>query len=344
MNNREVLVNTVQVLNNKDNQIHNRVENTSKVNDSIGSKDISIRRAQIINLVETGDTSEFDKLLQAIEDEDDFIRCIAAKGLGRSGNLMAIDILIKLLKDKSPALRKQAALALGKLGDTKAIQPLVDALKDKDRAVRKAAKKSIAEINRSGLKSDQIDKIASSENNGKSPEITGENDKVPSSLSDNIIVDLQKKPAYEKDNPRSEKDISLPILRDQKQSESNNNDVDSLIKGLSDTDQEVRTKSIRLLRNKIHEGDTSALDSLIESLKNDESAYIRSKAAVYLGVIKDKKAIEPLELTLKDESGYVRKKAKEALGIIKEANHIKHINKPAQIKETGVVSNCSGIT
>jgi chromosome partitioning protein len=330
MNDRVVLANTGQVLSNKDNQTRNRGENNSKVSDSIESEDISIRRAQIINLIESGDTTDFNKLLHAVEDEDDFIRCIAAKGLGKSGNLIAIDILIKSLKDNSPALRKQAALALGKLGDTKAIPPLVGALKDKDRVVRKAAKKSIAKINRSGVKSGETGKISTE----KSSETADGDDNTLSSLPDNIILDFQKETIDKIDNPKKAEDFALPVTGDQKRPESSNNDVDSLIKGLNDTDQEVRIRSIRLLRTEIHDGDMSALDSLIESLKNDKSAYIRSKAAVYLGIIKNRKAIEPLELALKDESCHVRKKAKEALGIIEEANHIKHINKLVQIKET----------
>lgn len=283
-----------------------------KIISSTNSKNVSTKRIQIFDMVEKSDPDAFNEFLQALDDEDDYVRCIAAKGLGKLGKPQAVDLLINSLKDESPAVRKQSASSLGRLGNIKARQPLIDALKDKDRIVRKAAKRALSKINKSKIK--------------KESEIEETDEKGCADISNNKYINISSSDAFEqaelKAGPVGEDNIeseAIPqLVKCEDLSKGKNSDIESLIKSLNDSDQETRIKSIRLLRNKIKEEDTFALDPLIKSL-SDESAYIRSKAAVYLGIIKDKKAIKPLELALRDNSGYVRKQAQEALKIIKNA-------------------------
>ena len=53
---------------------------------------------------------------------------------------------IQALEDESEDVRKVAAMALGEIGDARAVEPLTKALKDKKRDVRKAAKEALKRI------------------------------------------------------------------------------------------------------------------------------------------------------------------------------------------------------
>ncbi|MFO7966347.1 MAG: HEAT repeat domain-containing protein [Archaeoglobaceae archaeon] len=78
--------------------------------------------------------------------------------------------------------------------------------------------------------------------------------------------------------------------------------------------REYAAKALGLL------GDTKAVESLIEALK-DENENVRDKAAQALGEIKDERAIKPLEAALSDVHWFVRKSAAASLnnyGLYKE--------------------------
>lgn len=121
----------------------------SEIIEWIKSLDSQTRRNQITKLADNGDEYAIKILLKLIDDNDDYTRCIAAKGLGKINHPASVSALIKSLKDKSAAVRKQSALALGRIVDIKSKPFLFNALNDADRSVRKAAKKSLSKIDRS---------------------------------------------------------------------------------------------------------------------------------------------------------------------------------------------------
>ena len=67
--------------------------------------------------------------IEALKDEDPYVRCLAAFTLGKLRDERALPALIEALKDKKSSVRRNAALALGELRDQRAIDPLIAALK-----------------------------------------------------------------------------------------------------------------------------------------------------------------------------------------------------------------------
>ncbi|GAI50615.1 unnamed protein product, partial [marine sediment metagenome] len=58
----------------------------------------------------------------------------------------AVEPLIQALKDEDEFVRSHAAEALENIGDARAVEPLIQALKDKERSVRFAAEAALREI------------------------------------------------------------------------------------------------------------------------------------------------------------------------------------------------------
>ncbi|MGC1119580.1 MAG: HEAT repeat domain-containing protein [Candidatus Methanofastidiosia archaeon] len=77
-----------------------------------------------------------EALIVALEDENRFVRRMAAIVLGTIRDRRAVEPLIKALKDKDTNIRRCAAESLGKLKDKRAIEPLILALKEEKDSIR----------------------------------------------------------------------------------------------------------------------------------------------------------------------------------------------------------------
>jgi HEAT repeat protein len=71
-----------------------------------------------------------DLLIQALHDNDDEIREIAALVLGEIGSERAVGSLILALSDTKSDVQIQAAVALGKIKSEQAVEPLIQKLTD----------------------------------------------------------------------------------------------------------------------------------------------------------------------------------------------------------------------
>jgi HEAT repeat protein len=95
-------------------------------------------------------------LLEALKDEDDFVRRSAAAALGRLGEIAAqradvIPALLGALRDEDPWVRASAAEALGRLGEAATQHPgvipaLLEALKDEDDFLRWSAAAALGRL------------------------------------------------------------------------------------------------------------------------------------------------------------------------------------------------------
>lgn len=85
-------------------------------------------------------------LIQALTDEDRWIRYLAADALANIGATNAVDSLITLLSDPEQDVRFAAAAALGKLGDPKAIKDLQEVLESDNGYVKVAAEEALTMI------------------------------------------------------------------------------------------------------------------------------------------------------------------------------------------------------
>jgi HEAT repeat protein len=98
--------------------------------------------------------------------------------------------------------------------------------------------------------------------------------------------------------------LVLPVLGQEQV-----NDIDSLIKALTDNNSSVRSHAASSLGDL---KDPRAVEPLIQTLKDNDS-LVRMYAAEALGKINDTRAVEPLIQTLKDNDTIIQQEASEAL-------------------------------
>ncbi len=87
-------------------------------------------------------------LIRVLEDKNlvSDVRARAALGLGEIGDARGVEPLIQALQDEDSFLRRVAAVAVGNIGDARAIEPLNRALEDEDSLVRQAAAEALEKI------------------------------------------------------------------------------------------------------------------------------------------------------------------------------------------------------
>ncbi|MBE7557440.1 HEAT repeat domain-containing protein [bacterium] len=103
------------------------------------SADVRTRRTAMGFLAEIGSATDRDVFLSFLNDPDETLRVLAARGLvgaATLGDTEAQAALLAVLEATSPALRKWAALALGTWGDEGVIAPLSGRLSDPSWPVR----------------------------------------------------------------------------------------------------------------------------------------------------------------------------------------------------------------
>ncbi|WP_414625083.1 HEAT repeat domain-containing protein, partial [Calothrix sp. CCY 0018] len=93
-----------------------------------------------------GDKAAVEPLINALQDEDSFVRSSAAEALGKIGDKAAFEPLINALQDEDLYVRRNAAEALVKIGDKAAVEPLINALQDEDSRVRWSADEALGNI------------------------------------------------------------------------------------------------------------------------------------------------------------------------------------------------------
>ena len=112
---------------------------------ALAKKDNLERWKNVVDLEKYGQpAAEF--LIQALSDEDRWVRYLAADALANIGATNSIDSLIALLRDPEQDVRFAAAAALGKLGDPKAIKSLQEVLKKDNGYVKIAAEEALIRI------------------------------------------------------------------------------------------------------------------------------------------------------------------------------------------------------
>ena len=89
-------------------------------------------------------------MINALDNEDDEVRRLAAESLEFFDSQKAVSPLISVLKSEDATARKFAAKTLGQIGSKEAFQPLIDTvLFDNVGSVREEAARSLGVIARS---------------------------------------------------------------------------------------------------------------------------------------------------------------------------------------------------
>jgi HEAT repeat protein len=112
---------------------------------ALKNKENRERWKNVVDLEKFGQpAAEF--LVQALADEDRWVRYLAADALANIGATNSVDSLISLLRDPEQDVRFAAAAALGKLGDPRAIKSLQEVLKRDNGYVKVAAEEALVMI------------------------------------------------------------------------------------------------------------------------------------------------------------------------------------------------------
>ncbi|MBI5724309.1 MAG: HEAT repeat domain-containing protein [Planctomycetes bacterium] len=214
----------------------------------------------ILALAEMGDPRAVEPLLDIVTQEHyfssiSFFHEEAALLIGNIGDRRAVDPLIKLLDSEECYTKKTVALALGKLGDVKAIKPLIELLR-KDHSFRLYAAFALGELgNEEAI--EPLVKLIGSDNEETIMAMIQAICKIGGKKAiDALII---KWATFTPDHNRIYYEIALGLLG-----------------------------------NPPFLGDTSMLDPLLKTLDSDEPPGIRACAAMALGQIGDRKAVEPL--------------------------------------------------
>lgn len=112
---------------------------------ALAKKDNLERWKNVVDLEKFGQpATEF--LVQALADDDRWVRYLAADALANIGATNSVDSIVSLLRDPDQDVRFAAAAALGKLGDPKAIKSLQEVLKRDNGYVKIAAEEALEKL------------------------------------------------------------------------------------------------------------------------------------------------------------------------------------------------------
>jgi HEAT repeat protein len=103
------------------------------IEDPIKHGDIRLSGASLA-LGNIGDPRAVPALIEALKDEDEYVRSYAASALGKIGK-PAVPALIEALKHEDKTVRWSAAFSLDKIGEP-AVPVLIEALKHGDKFIR----------------------------------------------------------------------------------------------------------------------------------------------------------------------------------------------------------------
>jgi len=255
-----------------------------------------------------------------------YLGILIAKRYSEIGDERVVEQLIQALKDENRYVREEAAMALGEIGDKRAVEPLINALKDEDSDVRMEAAEALDQMGwKPGYVTEKAyylvakkewDEAVKLGEPAVEPLINALKDEA-SSVRWEAAGALGKigEPAVEPlINALKDEDSSVRWGAAEALGEiGDERAVEPLINALKDEDSDVRWKAAEALV-KIGE---PAVEPLIHALK-DEDSDVRAAAAMALGKIGDERAVEPLTEALEDESYQVREAAKKALADIQK--------------------------
>ena len=285
-------------------------------------KDYEMRVRVVEALGKIGDESAIRFLINALENEDEFVCRDAAKALGKIGDRRAVEPLIKALNNRKlwGWIRIEAARALGRIGDKRAVGALVNALKEQDATMRSIVAKALGKIGDKRAVEPLINALWDTTNFPVLESIVEALNKIDpdwsksetaKKLVSDIIIVLNNKRKSCWDFKRNiwvlgeigDKRALKPLIRILKKrkdykirasaaralSKIGKPAIEPLLKLLRSKNSEVRMLAAEALADI---GDP-AVDRLIDILENIHSD-IRKEAAQILGEIGNKRAIEPL--------------------------------------------------
>jgi HEAT repeat protein len=116
-----------------------------KTFEELKNKSLPERWTRVIALEKFGKPA-VDYLYKALDDDDKWVRYMAADALGNIGDVRSIERLVPLLNDQDQDVRFATAYALGKIGDPNAAEALTRTCTSDNCFVKVAAEEALLKI------------------------------------------------------------------------------------------------------------------------------------------------------------------------------------------------------
>jgi HEAT repeat protein len=274
-------------------------------------KDAQIRLKAVKVLGEIGDANAWGPLVDALDDNDRYVRNAAADVLGNFSHVPAVEEQVSKLRYKlnghgrhylkSPYIRCRVVKSLGKIGNASAWWPLVEALDDHDHDVRKVAADVLGKFNHVPA----VEELLSVLNNKR--DWHGRRCIIEQLGNSGDLRAVE--PLIEILNEKAQ-DIRIAAVQALSKL-GGSRTVEALISALADSNSWIGEAAARSL---IMIG-TPAVEHLIAALMNN-NRQVSQLAIKALGEIGDPRAIEPLIDALSAQQEIVRIRAAESLGML----------------------------
>jgi HEAT repeat protein len=239
-------------------------------------------------------------VLAALKDPIASVRAEAAEALPAfSNSLRALHPLLKALRDPDPGVRRQAASSLLFIDDPRAIAPLAEALADGDAAVRATAADSLFSLLQSysdpgllepELRARTVEALLVALRDNKAEVRRAAATTLGAVPDPKALPPLLAAMQDQDSSVRSEATLSIDRLRDRRA-------LPALFVALKDQNNEVRWHAALGLYGLHRAGVSLPVDTFLEALEDPEPE-VREWAAIILGEIGGKRAVEPLILHL----------------------------------------------
>lgn len=305
-------------------------EAAAAVMDAAHSQNTKVRATAVFWLGILGGEAALDVIEEILVSDEREVRLKAAEALGFIGGDKALSILRTLFQGNDFGIRITSVRAAGQCGGEKAIEFLLAALRDSTGEVRMTAVDALVKIDGKRFVDVFIDGLRDPH-----PYV-----RQHAAMALDRIADRKVIPAL------------LMALDDKSQA-----DIRASHRGLvcgtvahalqHYKDEEVFQTLITLLReDRGNEGaanaaislgrigDKRAVESLINVLQNSFN-YLRAHVAEGLGLLGDKRATLPLIAVLQDNDGFVRMRVVEALGRLKDERAVEALLGALQFAEGG---------
>ncbi|KAB8335737.1 NACHT domain-containing protein [Scytonema tolypothrichoides VB-61278] len=292
-----------------------------KLQEALNHSDLWVRSSAAFALGKIGNSQAVDGLIAALNDSDSFVRSKAAQALGEIGNFQAVNALIAASNDSDSYVRWNAAYALCKIGSSQVVDDLITVLNRSDSDVKWKVVEALCKIGSSQVVDDLITALNHSDSDvrRKAAYTLGKSDS--SQAVDALIAALN----------HSDSDVGWKVAEALGKID-NSQAVDALIAALNHSNSEVRRYAVYVL-GKID--NSQAVDALIAALNHSDSD-VRRYAAEALGEIGSFQAVDALIAALNHSDWYVKCKAAEALG---EIGNPETLAKLIQFREINIYDN-----
>jgi len=254
------------------------------------SSDNMVRRyaAEAVgNIADTEDQEAVDILVQAVENEELYVRLAAIEGLGKIGGNKAREALRQALNDQNRDVRYAAAKALKDSSPKEVLQVLIEISKDESYFSQQLRVESVEALGKSGSK--------------EAKEVLQQllNDQ------DAVIRIFAAKALGDREAIRKETERAMQTLKDKSKSAPPHPGPSGGLRGEAAAILGVT-------------GNEMAIPYLVEALTTDDERDVRAAAAWALGQIGSKEAKEALKEALTDIDQKVKAAIIEALGQIEK--------------------------